>query len=161
MPKTLILVRHGKAQRGSITLPDEERELTPEGIAALAADTGFARAFSLLSDEERASARIWASPARRTLQTARLVADAIGGREIEAHPCLWEQDSHTFLTELRESDAACVIAVGHIPFADEAVAYLTGAALGFKPGGVAAIELDQSLANGESSLLWFVQGPVA
>ena len=61
MVKTLILVRHGKPQPAAPDIPDFDRTLTVEGIAALAAPHGFARTFSLLSDDQREGAVIWSS----------------------------------------------------------------------------------------------------
>ena len=161
MVETLILVRHGKAEGPSPDRPDIERNLTPEGAAALAGPDGFARTFSLMSDADRADARIWASSAVRAHQTAQEVARAIGDRAIEEHGSLWEQENAAFLAELAAADARCVIAVGHIPFMDEMASFLTGVSLSFKPGGAAAIALDPELGACSSQLMWFVQGPRA
>ena len=65
MDRTLILVRHGRAERAQPGMADADRSLTPDGLAALAAPDGFARSFSLLGAEERTAALIWTSPALR------------------------------------------------------------------------------------------------
>lgn len=159
MAKTVLLVRHGKPQAAG-ELPDKERPLTPEGLSALESPEGFARIAGLLAEPQRSAAVIWSSPAVRATQTAQVMAKALGGRPIEIHPCLWEQDPLAFQRELAAAQAPCVIAVGHIPFMDRMTEHLCGAQLPFKPGAVAAIQLDQQLHPGASNLLWFVQGPV-
>lgn len=157
--RTLILVRHGRAERALPGMPDEERSLTPDGQAALRAPGGFARSFSLVDEEARSRAVIWASPALRAQQTAQAVAEAIGQRPIDALPCLFEQDADAFLDALLATDAECVVAVGHIPFMERVTERLCGATLSFSPGAVACLRLDDTLAPCESDLLWFVQGP--
>ena len=161
MVKTLILVRHGKPQPSAPDIPDFDRTLTVEGIAALAAPHGFARTFSLLSNEQRRDAVIWSSPAVRAMQTAQQVSDALGGKPVVEKSCLWYQESGTFLNEVEASDATCLIAVGHIPFMNEMTACLTGSAISFTPGAVAAIELAHEIDLGSGTLSWYVQGPAA
>ena len=158
MSRILVLVRHGRAERALPGMPDEMRSLTPEGQAALCAPNGFVRSFSLLNEEARSHAVIWASPALRAQQTAQAVAEAIGQRPVDALPCLFEQDADAFLDTLRASNAACVIAVGHIPFMERVAERLCGATLSFAPGAVACLRLDDELEPCESDLLWFVQG---
>lgn len=161
MVKNLILVRHGKAEPGSIDLPDQERRLTPQGLAALCAPTGFARAAALMDKDERDHAQVWVSPAVRTHQTAQALLDAIGERPLVDKDCLWEQDFATFLDEVEQSDAQTVIAVGHIPFMNDVVELLSGACVGFKPGTMAKLTLHAPLQPDRADLAWFVQGPKA
>lgn len=164
MSRTLVLVRHGKPEPAGPGVVDFDRKLTPAGIAALEGPDGFNRTFSLLSDEERSGAEIWTSPAVRARQTAQAVGRALDNNATRDCEQLWQQDHAGFLAEVASSTAPCVIAVGHIPFMNEAVAYLTGAAISFKPGGAAAIELPDpcepaSLQQDSCRMLWFVQGP--
>lgn len=161
MVENLILIRHGKAQAGSLDQLDEERELTPQGIAALRSPDGFARGASLMSTEERSRARIWVSPAIRTHQTAEALMEAVGERALEDKECLWEQDSVAFMDELERSDAQTIIAVGHIPFMNDMVEFLSGSCVGFKPGAMAKLSLHHPLGPGCADLAWFVQGPKA
>ena len=165
MVKTLVLVRHGKAEAAAPDQPDIERKLTSDGRAALASSHGFKRTFSLLTAEERENAVIWASPAVRAMQTAHEVAEAIGehtilgDRKLMAAESLLHQDSETFLADLERANASCLIAVGHIPFMEEMTEYLTGDQITFKPGAAAAIRLGKTLKPGKARLEWFVQGP--
>lgn len=168
MGKTLVLVRHGKPERGGTGQPDADRSLTPEGQAALAAPDGFPRIFANLSQTERAAAELWVSPALRARQTADEVERALASLDTpdtssvsnetaaSTQPCapsaaqalprskhesLWEQDIDGFLEELAASSAECVIAVGHIPFMNVTLELLTGENPGFTPGSVAAVAL--------------------
>ena len=166
MSKTLILVRHGKPEPTGLGKADFERELTPEGAAALARPDGFPRTFSLLSDAERAGAEVWASPAVRAQQTARAAARAIGVDEVRSCEALWQQDHAGFIAQVTKSTARCIVAVGHIPFMNETTAFLADVAASFKPGGAAALEIPDdmrpsALEKGSCRLLWFVQGPKA
>ena len=88
MVKNLILIRHGKAEPGSLGQLDEERRLTPQGLDALRAPTGFARSASLMDDSEREHAQVWVSPAVRTHQTAQALLDVIGERPLVEKGCL-------------------------------------------------------------------------
>ena len=165
MVKTLVLVRHGKAQDAGPEIPDIERSLTPEGRMALGAARGFKRTFGLLSAEERENAVIWTSPARRARQTAHEVAKAIGehtilgDRKVIESESLWEQDEELFLAELEKCNASCLIVVGHAPFVGKVTSRLSGDEISFKPGAAAALKMGKSLKPGKARLTWFVQGP--
>lgn len=165
MVTTLILVRHGKAEAASLLTPDAERPLAPEGLAALASEAGFAKAFAQLGEDTRNAAELWVSPALRARQTAEEVVRAIGERPMHEHSSLWEQDLFNFADELADSDASCVIAVGHVPFMSEALLYYSGEGEGFEPGTVAAISLPDgpidSRANESARLLWLHRCPRA
>lgn len=161
MVSQLILVRHGKAEAASDGIPDEQRSLTPEGSAALAAPSGFARTFSLLSDEMRRDAIVWSSTALRARQTARAIVDVLGDRPIVEKPYLFDQDEATFLDDLAHADASCLAVVGHIPFMDRVTEYLTGANLLFTPGAAACLRINGALDPCSADLVWFVEGPAA
>ena len=162
MVSTLILVRHGKAEHGGPGVPDIERQLTDAGRAALAGPEGFPASFSQLSEEERDEAELWVSPAVRAEQTAEEILVVIGDRPMREHESLWEQDQIAFLQEVAASDARMVIAVGHIPFMNDMLDWLTDdASLSFSPGAVAAVRMDpgQTAADCHGTLMWFAKGP--
>lgn len=165
MKKTLVLVRHGKPERGAAGQEDAERALTPQGRAALAAPDGFPRIFANLTAEERDGAQLWVSPALRTRQTADEIERALGALPRSEHGCLWEQDIDDFLAEVAASDAGCIVAVGHVPFMNIALELLTGEHPGFTPGSVAAVSLpdgfDAARPDRTGRLLWFEPGPHA
>ena len=116
------------------------------------------RSFYLLDAHSSSHATLWSSPAVRAMQTAEEVDRALGGW-LTTVPVdsLWEQDEAAFADQLAQTDADCLIAVGHIPFMERMVERLTGVKLALKPGGMATVDLD---ADGRSgTLAWFVQGP--
>lgn len=172
MIKTLVVMRHGKAEASAESLRDKDRRLTPAGEAALAARLPY---MLRLFEAVDVDVRIWASPAKRAHQTAKLLEAALREKrvplkgEIELHESLWRQDLVGFVEELRASEDEVVFAVGHVPFVEEAVEDLVGAAPSFSTGALACMELtlaeadeqDFVLDQDHGRLLWFVQGPVA
>lgn len=168
MAKVIVLVRHGKAEVRSDEVVDDQRALTEAGVRALKA--WLPRAARLLAEEKPRSVELWTSPAVRAWQTADLVADAfldeLGLKELETveMPCLWAQDLSEFFEAVAASEADAVIAVGHNPFMEEAVAQVCGRAVPLATGGIAAVRVDGSFSNGMPSdgrLLWVMQGPEA
>ena len=140
MTNTLILMRHGKAQRPEFGQPDEERQLTAYGKRALR--VFLPHALDLVPRD--ATVQIWSSPAARAQQTARVVLKACKQAGVKVLPevlivdALWSQNFGAF-TELADaSDADIVFAVGHNPFIETALARLTGSQVCFATGAFAA-----------------------
>ena len=154
MVKMLVLVRHGAPEATSPTGSDLDRRLTSSGARSLRA--AYPRTFALLGDDPRVS--VWSSPAVRALETADVVAAAVGAEDIEVHQSLYAQDGAAFLAELEATDAPCVIAVGHAPFVDTLVARLVGTCPPFGKGTAAAIDLPEGPGR-RGVLRWFVTGP--
>ncbi|MGI6591574.1 MAG: SixA phosphatase family protein [Eggerthellaceae bacterium] len=161
MVKTLVLVRHGKAQSRSKGLEDAVRPLTPAGLRAIKAT--YPKTFALL---EKGDVHLWSSPYLRAFQTAQVVSDVVGDGNIEGHYSLTRSKCDEFLDELIHSENQTVIAVGHNPFMEEAIDRLVGYPMAFEKGSVAAIRLivpedsekiEAKDLSGE--LLWFVKGP--
>lgn len=163
MARTIVLVRHGKAQKSQPGLADTDRALVPGAAETLA--TSYKTTFSLLNGIE--STELWVSPALRARQTAAqispaLVADGIRISKTRELPCLFEQDNATFHELIAQTpEDACIIAVGHIPFMEDELEFLTGADIPFAPGSVAAARLAGSPTCGIAGceLLWYVRGP--
>lgn len=166
MSLTVVLVRHGKAEKKASGQPDEARALTHAGREAL--KEAFPRSLSLLHHSPAGGIEVWVSPALRAYETADEVCEVIGVDETQDHPCLFEQDVPAFVSELsarfREGPGTVVV-VGHVPFMDKASGVLCGCELPFGTGAMAAIEFDSdpavSLDEGKApgKLQWFVQGP--
>ena len=154
MVKMLVLVRHGAPEATSPTGSDLDRRLTDSGARSLRA--AYPRTFALLGDNPSVS--VWSSPAVRALETADVVAAAVGVEDIEVRQSLYAQDGAAFIAELEESDAPCVIAVGHAPFVDTMAARLAGSCPSFGKGTVAAIDLPEG-PSGRGNLRWYVAGP--
>ena len=154
MVKLLVLVRHGAPEATSPTGSDLDRRLTESGARSLRA--AYPRTFALLGDNPSVS--VWSSPAVRALETADVVAAAVGVEDIEVRQSLYAQDGAAFVAELEASDAPCVIAVGHAPFVDTMAARLVGSCPSFGKGTVAAIDLPEG-PSGRGNLRWYVAGP--
>ena len=154
MVKMLVLVRHGAPEATSPTGSDLDRRLTDSGARSLRA--AYPRTFALLGDNPSVS--VWSSPAVRALETADVVAAAVGVEDIEVRQSLYAQDGAAFIAELEASDAPCVIAVGHAPFVDTMAARLVGSCPSFGKGTVAAIDLPEG-PSGRGYLRWYVAGP--
>lgn len=162
--RTVIFIRHGKAQSRDLGLPDEERTLTKAGRQALRAWLPksaklakglFAEAQESASDGA-SPVELWVSPTARTRQTADEVVRAyarIAKADIPVaeHDCLARQDFAAFCAELAEADASCVIVVGHNPFVEDALACLCGARIGCATGAVAAVRLPRRVED------WFAR----
>ena len=154
MVKMLVLVRHGAPEATSPTGSDLDRRLTDSGARSLRA--AYPRTFALLGDNPSVS--VWSSPAVRALETADVVAAAVGVEDIEVRQSLYAQDGAAFIAELEASDVPCVIAVGHAPFVDTMAARLVGSCPSFGKGTVAAIDLPEG-PSGRGNLRWYVAGP--
>jgi CHAD domain-containing protein/phosphohistidine phosphatase SixA len=178
MAKTVILVRHGKAQTEAAGESDAQRPLAGSGRRAVAA--WFPRVVPLLDVRKGISVQVWASPAVRTRQTAAEVVCAFEAHgvavdgDVRVFECLWTQDVDEFLRLAREASADMVVAVGHVPFVEDACARLCGDQLSFDTGALAAIRLGGQPFDGSidvaapaeavptdspAHLLWFMQGP--
>ena len=157
MVKTLVLVRHGNPEAQAASGSDFDRRLTPSGARAL--KCAYPRTFALLGDD--VDARVWSSPALRALETADVVADAVGADGIEPHDCLYAQNVPAFLDELAQAEAETLIVVGHAPLMDQVAARLAGRVPVFDKGAAACFALAEGAgAEGlAGALRWFVAGP--
>ena len=166
MAKTLILVRHGKAQPRSNGRPDEARELTTAGRRALSAHLPQAISLANKGDIERV--QVWVSPAARTRQTGEIIAKELGVDVPIALGSLLEQDDRAFFVQVAGSSAGRIVVVGHNPFIERVTERLCGSRIAFSPGAAAALHLSDALLerlatadafDPTARLLWFVQGP--
>ena len=148
----LLIVRHGIAvERGTPGIPDDDRPLTPEGEKKF---KQAARGIARVLDKPYA---ILTSPLPRAHRTAELLADAFGGVTLTATPALSEGSFEDLSSQLGEYPKKALLAVvGHEPFLSSLLARLLrakgGAALEFKKGGVALVELDAGLNDGATLL---------
>lgn len=180
--RTVILVRHGKAQSRDLGLPDVERTLTKAGTQALRAwlPKSAKLARELLAegraevrsgarvglDEGAVPAEVWVSPTERTRQTAAEVVrayakDGMHDVPVIEHECLLRQDFAAFCAELAETSAPCVIAVGHNPFIEDALACLCGVRIECATGAVAAVRLPQNAGDWFASEIVPADGTLA
>lgn len=163
MARTIVLVRHGKAQGARPGLSDSERPLVPGAAEALA--EALPRAFALLDAGDEA-ARVWMSPALRACQTADEVTAALDANGVsyttEERDYLFYQDQEAFLDDIEDTpDDSVIVAVGHIPFMEDVLERLTGECISFTTGSVAAVTLPGPPRTQipEGDVLWYVRGP--
>lgn len=154
MIKTLVLVRHGKAQPISAAASDFDRELLPAGEKALRET--YPTTFALLGGEP--DIHIWSSPAARALGTAEVIGEVLGidPDEFELHDEVYEQDFDATLSAILSAEPETVVLVGHIPLVEDIAARL-GAGLSFETGAAACFSMPAATAI--PRLKWFVQGP--
>lgn len=151
----LFLLRHGIAEDGAPGGRDAERALTAEGTAQLKQIAG-----ALVDADVRVDV-LRASPYRRALETARLVAPAVGWRgEPETAPELVPdaapEEAIALLKELRRAQA--VMFVGHEPHLSSLTALLLAArpgAVHFKKAGLCRIDLER-IGPGAGEMRWLL-----
>jgi phosphohistidine phosphatase len=127
----VYLVRHAKATRSSPTGRDEDRPLAPKGLRQ-AAWLG-----ERLAGAEAPPERLLCSPAARTMQTARLLGEALG-LDAQPEPALGLDSRASKVVDLIGSfeTGESVALVGHNPTISLAVEALVRG-----PGGRGGVEL--------------------
>ena len=156
----IYLLRHGDAE-GSLSIPDAERSLTPEGRRKLSAVLLRARAAGA------AAGLILASPLRRARETAELAAGILGVRApvLTTNALLPDAEPAELWDELRvHRDEPQVLLAGHEPLLSQTVAYLLGApqaAVDMKKATLARVDLNQFGAAPRGLLRWLLPPPLA
>lgn len=145
----LFLLRHGIAEERSGAKSDDDRRLTAEGVDKM---NRIVRALKQLEIEFDA---ILSSPLPRALETARIVASALGaggGPEIEK--CLMPGgDLQQLFEHIRKRFKECrrILLVGHEPDLGQMAAKLISvdgsAAVRFKKGGVCKLRMESASSN--------------
>lgn len=136
MNKTLILARHGKAEKANFGDNDFKRNLTERGNA------------NVLKVSEELSKTltpqlIVSSPANRAFQTAQLFAKTfkISKKNIELNEAIYEASMNALLRVINQLDNSfdCILMTGHNPAFEYAVDYFTGIQIGDLPTSGTAI----------------------
>jgi phosphohistidine phosphatase len=120
--KTLLVLRHAKAKSDAPD-GDHARELTGRGRRNAAAVGAHMRSLTGAPDA------IVTSDARRALQTAEIMADALGfTAPLTVEPRIYGAHVATLISVVHDlpADAAAVLLVGHNPGLEDLVARLTG-----------------------------------
>ena len=136
MASELWLLRHGDAVAHGARERDDDRELTERGEAQSRAAGAALLALGL------EFAAVHTSPKLRAEHTARLACEAMGAPP----PIVYEplRDGFTVSEALalaRGVDGARLLVVGHNPDMAQIVYDLSGARVGFKKSGIAAVAL--------------------
>ena len=156
MNKTLILVRHGKAEKAGTEKPDFKRDLVERGEKDVFKNT---TALALHYTPEQ----IVSSPANRAYQTAKIVAKVfqIDKKEIIKEESIYEASMSALMHVINHLDNTknCVLLTGHNPAFEYAVEYLTGQYINELPtAGIAVIEFsidDWRMVSKELGILKF------
>ncbi len=150
----LLLIRHARAA-SSHHLPDAERPLTDEGRSE------FERVARDIVDRVVTLEFIFHSPARRTTETASILATASGlpARALEIAPWLaLGNGCRDILPKIAQPPAEVTALVGHEPIMSSLTAMLMGGGrLSFSPGASACLEFDEAIEVGQGRLLWMLE----
>ena len=153
----IYLVRHAIAESHSAPKPDAERALTEEGRTKM---KGVARGLRALDVDIDL---VLTSPLRRARETAEILAEELGGLEIEELAPLASGGSPSKVMEgLRPHRKLDSIAlVGHEPDLGQLASFLlTGSPstipLPFKKGGIACVEAELLPGVQRCTLEWFM-----
>lgn len=153
----LHLVRHAIAEQRGTVKDDNSRALTDEG------KTKMSRAARGLDKMKVRPNLILASPLKRALETAEILANGLGGPKLEVLAELAPgTDPGSVVSALkRYSKARELMLVGHEPDLSYLVSFLlTGAknrlSMNFKKGGVICLDADFSGNPPNCVLEWFM-----
>ena len=153
----LYVVRHGEAVRYAPG-GDAERPLTNEGARQVEAVARGLRGLGVELDA------LLASPLRRAQQTARLLADGLGGKlALETEPVLdGTANAAAILHHLAHAvrSRARVVIVGHQPVLGELVGLASagagGGAVALAPACVARLAFPGAARVGGAQLVWLL-----
>ncbi|MEO8481308.1 MAG: phosphohistidine phosphatase SixA [Acidobacteriota bacterium] len=154
-PRRLYLIRHAiAAERGPDWPDDGQRPLTKRGAQRMAqVMNGFARLGESID-------LILTSPLTRAVQTAAIVADALGRRPpVRVLPALapgFETSRAAAAMATAARTAHHVALVGHEPDLGQLAAWLIGARepLPFKKGGICRIDATRWPPGQSNQLVW-------
>ena len=146
----MILIRHAAAIDAAPGQGDAGRELTPEGRIA-AGDCLPELKKHIDTGREIA---VWASPALRASQTARIVADGLNVRQITEFNWIYTGEYDALAESLNKAgNAAALIIVGHMPALGDWGYRLSGERIAFRKGGMAGFKLTAT-APPAGGLVW-------
>lgn len=134
--RTLVLVRHAKAESGEEGA-DHDRRLTSKGRTA-AAEAG-----RWLATAAPAPDLVWCSSATRAVQTWEAMAASLGAAPAAVvDRDLYLAGPRDVLDRLAGSPGVNHVVVGHNPTVEQVLASVTGEPRGMRPGAVAVVDLD-------------------
>ena len=157
--KTLIVLRHGKAEHHSAGQTDFQRALAPRGLR------DSQRVGELLAEKNLVTDAIVSSSASRAMTTAERVAQASGfAGDVAFTEAIYEAGLATLLSVVREIDEAARLAmiVGHNPGFWSLTETLSEPVAQFPTCAWSQIEIDvehwgevTELSRGELIELWY------
>ena len=100
--------------------------------------------------------QVWTSPFLRAAQSARIIADRCGVRDVESHDFIGNGDFGSFTAALAgRKSSSCLIVVGHEPFLGDWSLRISGRTLEFGKGTSAGFGLE-SLDPPTGRLRWAI-----
>ena len=152
----LYILRHGIAEDGHAGLPDEHRQLTPEGRVKLR---------DVLKVAKRAGVSpslILTSPLIRAVQTAEIAIEELGytGDLVRTSTLVPEADPRETYSDIRtHRDERQVLLASHNPLCASLAAYLLGARelwVDYKKSGLMRIDFDRFGPEPHGILRWYL-----
>ncbi|MCH2135195.1 MAG: histidine phosphatase family protein [Phycisphaerales bacterium] len=134
--RTLILMRHAKAQSPTPSTDDHDRQLAPRGQRAAEAMAHWMEATGHRPD------KAICSTAARAHETARIVCATLAQAPPTAIPDLYMPTSDDIFTAIAGSDARSLLVVSHNPTCESFVHHTTGAFEVMPTASVAVIRFD-------------------
>ena len=152
----LYILRHGIAEDGHTGLPDEKRQLTPEGRTKLREILKAARRAGV------SPSLILTSPLVRAVQTAEIAAEELSysGELVRASSLVPDADHRETWSEIRtHRDDRQVLLASHNPLCASLAAYLLGARelwVDYKKGALMRVDFDRFGPEPHGVLRWFL-----
>ncbi len=141
MKKQLLIMRHAKADRDEMRWKDYDRPLNERGLLDAPAMGRW------LVQQQFKFDQIIASPAVRTKDTARLVAEQLHySNPIETPMSLYEGSNREYIAQigLCPASVGSILIVGHNPALEQLVERLSGEWITLKTSGVAYLRYSGS-----------------
>jgi phosphohistidine phosphatase len=133
--RTLVLVRHAKAESGEEG-SDHDRKLTNRGTRA-ATEAG-----RWLAGRVPEPDLVWCSSAARALETWEAMAPSLSAGEVSVDRDLYLASPRDVVDRVAGGSAPTIVVVGHNPTVEQVLAGLVGELRGMRPGAVAVVDLD-------------------
>jgi phosphohistidine phosphatase len=133
--RTLVLVRHAKAESGEEGA-DHDRRLTSRG------QTTAIEAGRWLATVVPAPEAVWCSSATRAVQTWEAMAPSLDAPDPTVDRGLYLAGPRDVVERLAASPGATTVVVGHNPTVEEVLAAVTGEQRRMRPGAVAVVDFD-------------------
>lgn len=128
--RTLVLVRHAKAERRRKEKSDSQRKLTRKGIEDFRKILPVITKYLAAND----SIRLYASNKVRSVQTAEILASSLKITEMIRADFVGNGEPKEFVQLIQEMPAGVSIIVGHEPFLGEWSLLLCGQLISFQKG---------------------------
>lgn len=152
----IYLLRHGIAEDISSSGKDKDRVLTAEGVEKLRRSTPAIKALNVNPS------RVISSHYARALQTARIVAEGLGVKELieETDLLVPEKPPGRILEFLQQRKTPSVLLVGHEPHMSSLISLLLCGsphlAITMKKGGLCKLSLSSNFEPGTATLEWLL-----